>query len=74
VISGLSGAVARDDVTIEVNLVRLEHERAWSLEVVDDTGTSIVLDDLLPGTKLLAVSFSAPSPRKECGRFSIKEI
>ena len=48
VISGLSGPVARDNVTVEVNIVRLEHETTWLLEVVNDAGTSIVWDDLFP--------------------------
>ena len=48
VLSGLSGPVARDNVTVEVNIVRLEHETTWSLEVVNDAGTSSVWDDLFP--------------------------
>ncbi len=35
-------------MTVEVNIVRLEHERAWSLEAVNDAGTSIVWDALFP--------------------------
>jgi uncharacterized protein len=48
VISGLSGPVVRDNVAVEVNIVRLEHETTWSLEVVNDAGTSMVWDDLFP--------------------------
>jgi hypothetical protein len=33
-------------VTVKVSIVRLEHESQWSLEVVNDAGTSIVWDDL----------------------------
>ena len=44
--SGLSGIVSKDNVTVEVIIVRLENEPKWSLEVVNDAGTSIVWDDL----------------------------
>ena len=44
--SGLSGIVSKDDVTVKVIIVRLESESKWSLEVVNDAGTSIVWDDL----------------------------
>ena len=44
--SGLSGIVSKDNVTVEVIIVRLESESKWSLEVVNDAGTSIVWDDL----------------------------
>jgi hypothetical protein len=39
-------AVTKDGVTVKVSIVRLEHESQWSLEVVNDAGTSIVWDDL----------------------------
>jgi hypothetical protein len=48
VISSLSGPVTRDDVTVEVDIYRLEHETTWSLEVVNGAGTSIVWDDQFP--------------------------
>ena len=44
--SGLSGIVSRDDVTVEVLIYRIESEPQWSLEVVNNAGTSIVWDDL----------------------------
>ena len=44
--SGLSSIVSKDNVTVEVIIVRLESESNWSLEVVNDAGTSIVWDDL----------------------------
>ena len=44
--SGLSGIVSKDIVTVKVIIVRLESESKWSLEVVNDAGTSIVWDDL----------------------------
>ena len=45
VVSGLSGTVTQDGVTVEVNIVRLEDEPDWSLEVVNSSGTSTVGDD-----------------------------
>ena len=44
--SGLSGIVSKDNVTVEVIIVRLERESKWSLEVVNYAFTSIVWDDL----------------------------
>lgn len=45
VTSSLSGIVTRDGVRVEVNIVRLEDEKLWSLEVVNVDGTSIVWDE-----------------------------
>jgi hypothetical protein len=44
--SGLSRTVKKDGVTVEVSIIRLEHETEWSLEVVNSAGMSIVWDDL----------------------------
>jgi hypothetical protein len=44
--SGLSRTVKKDCVTVEVSIIRLEHETEWSLEVVNSASTSIVWDDL----------------------------
>ena len=44
--SGLSRTVKKDGVTVEVSIIRLEHETEWSLEVVNSASTSIVWDDL----------------------------
>jgi len=46
--SGLSRTVTRDGVTVEVSIIRLEHESEWSLEVVNSANTSIVWDELFP--------------------------
>lgn len=46
VISGLGTHVTEDGVTVEVCIVRLEDRPDWSLEVVNETGTSIVWDHL----------------------------
>lgn len=44
--SALSRKVTRDGVTVEVSIIRLEHEKDWSLEVVNASNTSIVWDEL----------------------------
>jgi hypothetical protein len=44
--SGFSRTVKKEGVTVEVSIIRLEHETKWSLEVVNGAGTSIVWDDL----------------------------
>ena len=43
--SGLSRTVKKDGVTVEVSIIRLEHETEWSLEVINSGGTSVVWDD-----------------------------
>lgn len=45
VVSGLSGTQSRDGIVVEVNIFRLETDTQWSLEVVNENGTSIVWDD-----------------------------
>ena len=45
VTSGLSGSQSKDGVSVEVNIFRLEDEGQWTLEVVNEKGTSIVWDD-----------------------------
>ena len=40
--------MARDGVTVDVSIIRLEHENEWSLEVVNSANTSIVWDELFP--------------------------
>lgn len=44
VTSGLSRTVTVDGVTVVVNIYRLEHDRQWALEVVNEVGTSTVWD------------------------------
>jgi hypothetical protein len=46
VYSGLSRRVTRDGIAVEVVIGRLEHETAWSLEVVNTANTSIVWEEL----------------------------
>ena len=45
VTSSLSRVVSEQDVTVKVNIVRLEDEPGWSLEVENERGTSTVWDD-----------------------------
>ena len=44
--SGLSRTVKKDGVTVEVSIIRLEHETEWSLEVINSAATNIVWDEL----------------------------
>ena len=44
--SGLSQRITVEGHEFSIEIYSLEHEVAWSLEVVDDEGTSTVWDDL----------------------------
>ena len=56
--SGLSGVVSQNGVTVNVQVYRLDREPVeWSLEVVNDAGTSIVWDDTFPTDKLAYEEF-----------------
>lgn len=44
VTSGLSCSITEQGVTVRVNIIRLEDEPDWSLEVENDKGTSTVWD------------------------------
>ncbi len=48
VTSGLSGIVIEQGITVIVNIIRLEDERGWSLEVENERGTSTVWDETFP--------------------------
>jgi uncharacterized protein len=45
VYSGLSRKMTREGITVEVVIIRLEHETEWSLEVVNAANTSTVWDE-----------------------------
>jgi uncharacterized protein len=45
VFSSRNGRITRDGMTVELCIVRLEHAAEWTLEVVNQKGTSIVWDD-----------------------------
>jgi hypothetical protein len=44
--SSLSRTVTKDGITVRVEIVRLERETEWSLEVVNAKNTSVVWDEL----------------------------
>lgn len=44
--SGLSQRVTVDGHDFQIEIYRLEYDTQWSLEVVDEDGTSTVWDDL----------------------------
>ncbi len=44
--SSLSREVSRDGVAVRIEIYRLEDRPGWSLEVVNDKGTSTVWDEL----------------------------
>jgi len=46
VISGLSRQVSVEGHEFQIDIYRIETEPKWSIEVVDEEGTSIVWDDL----------------------------
>jgi len=46
VTSGLSKTVQCEGEDLRIEIYRLEHETQWTLEVVDEEGTSTVWDDL----------------------------
>jgi hypothetical protein len=68
--SGLSRKVTRDGVTVEVSIIRLEHENEWSLEVVNSANTSIVWDELFRPMKPPTPNLSGRLLRRVCKRFS----
>ena len=45
VASGLSQEIEVDGIPFAVEIYRLEHDSTWTLEVVDENGTSTVWDD-----------------------------
>jgi hypothetical protein len=57
VTSGLSRPITRDGVSITLEIYRLESEPDWTLEVVNDRGTSIVWDDLFKTDDLALAAF-----------------
>jgi len=46
VTSGLYKRITVEGHVISIEIYKLEHEKSWTLEIVDDEGTSIVWDDL----------------------------
>lgn len=46
IVSELFQSFTKDGVTVEVQIFRFEDDPKWTLEVVNNDGTSIVWDDL----------------------------
>ena len=46
--SGLSQVVERNGIKVQVHIYRLESDRSWTLEVVNEAQTSTVWDDTFP--------------------------
>jgi len=67
--SGLSRTVRKDGVTVEVSIIRLEHETEWSLEVVNSAGTSIVWDDLFASDEEAFAEFERTVAEEGMGAF-----
>jgi len=57
VTSGLSKVVNMGGVELQVNILRLEHETAWSLEVVSPDGASTVWNDTFPSDEAAYAEF-----------------
>jgi hypothetical protein len=69
VTSNLSGIVAEQGITVRVNIIRLENEPDWSLEVENENGTSTVWDDIF-ATDDAAVPLSVGRLIKKACAFS----
>jgi hypothetical protein len=48
IVSGLCKTVIEGGHKLKIEICRLEHDPNWSLEVVNEQGTSTVWDDLFP--------------------------
>lgn len=59
VLSGHCGPFTRDGVSVEVSIVRLEHESQWTLEIINASRTSIVWDDPFPSDDAAYAEFLA---------------
>ena len=68
--SSLSRKVTRDGVTVNVSIIRLEHEKEWSLEVVNAASTSTVWDDLFPTDAAANAEFERTLAEEGMGAFS----
>ena len=64
VYSGLSRETQVDGYHLQIEIYRLEHQNYWTLEVIDDKGTSTVWDDPF-GTDEEALNEVQKTIRKE---------
>jgi hypothetical protein len=69
VTSRLSRTVSKDGVTVDVSIIRLEGETAWSLEVVNSANTSIVWDDLFASDDEAYAEFERTVAEEGMGAF-----
>lgn len=46
ILSALSQQFTEDDITVQVDIYRLEDEDGWTLEVIDEDDISFVYEDL----------------------------
>lgn len=46
ILSALSKQFTEDDITVQVDIYRLEEEDGWTLEVIDEDDISFVYEDL----------------------------
>ena len=65
VTSGRSGVVTQDGVKVEICIVRLEHEKLWTLEVVKAAGRLFGTSSF-PVTKKPMPNLREPSQLKAC--------
>ncbi|MDG1371168.1 MAG: hypothetical protein P8Q48_13180 [Paracoccaceae bacterium] len=67
VLSGLSDDVTVDDVPFRIDVYRLEHDPTWTVEVIDEAGTSSVWDETF-NTDQAAFDFALAEIRSEGGK------
>ena len=68
--SGLSRIVKKDGVTVEVSIIRLEHGKQWSLEVVNAANTSTIWDEFFPTDEAAYAEFERTLAEEGMGAFS----
>jgi len=68
--SPLSRRVTKDGVTVDVSIIRLEHETEWSLEVINAANTSTVWDDLFPTDEAAYAEFERTVAEEGMAAFS----
>lgn len=66
VLSGMSDDVRVDGVPFRIDVYRLEDDRAWTVEVIDENGTSSVWDETF-ATEKAAFNFALAEIRSEGG-------
>lgn len=57
--SPLGRTIEQDGICLTINIVRIATEPGWSLEVVNERGTSIVWDDPFPTDRAADAAFRA---------------